>query len=744
MKSRTGISQLLFAVVVISSYVGFSIAPNATNLTPSAAAKVGGTQPSFTGSSPSVYFKASIGQGTHFIHHEIFGSNCGGPISNSFDSTIFYGPLTLRSSLLLIKQDNQWVSASVSETAATSTGLGQSSFTSTLDTGGVVTTSENGSYVTTTENATVTSTESIDLNTGVFTWQRSVVHVAGGDCPYSFTETQDRTAVFPISLLSFTPVDKPDFSVSQNNIGVAQVVWNPDINSDGRTDLVLNKPMVVRVYPNLLNIGNLTSSLMVEVRAALQGQSDTRSISVNDLLAQRPIDLFVTPTQAGDAVINVTVDPIGLISESNEANNHASLNVSVKRVPDTRYLYYNVDYLGANPHFASMVANSSDFLKAVYPIDPSNYSWSTRSYYPTANSYDSEFLGLYEDVWNIWLSTAMDSFKAKRSVGIVSERWINYHLGFANPLGFYITGVTPPDMMNEVSFVLDNHPLTTAHELGHSYGMDHTYTIDPHYQGPAASGYWVDGPLGAIEVKNSIDYMGEDALILPGVIYDEVPYPTTVRWSTMSDFVRLFQKFLTQPEDPEILLVTGTINQNNVVTFKKMYRLPEGIISQRTPGDGSVRVLDINGNIVSELLFTVDFGIFVDPLGIKIVDTAPFAFSVAYPADAASVQIVRNGQVLAQTFIASKLLRDAVTSIPDQGFVRNSAELRAALLNKVDALETQLAAGDFAGAKNKLRNDIRRALAEWLINEYPTQSVLQYTKPGILSLVDELLQRMSS
>jgi hypothetical protein len=98
--------------------------------------------------------------------------------------------------------------------------------------------------------------------------------------------------------------------------------------------------------------------------------------------------------------------------------------------------------------------------------------------------------------------------------------------------------------------------------------------------------------------------------------------------------------------------------------------------------------------------------------------------------------------VLARVSVSSKLLRDAVMSIPDVGFDKNPAQTRNALLNKIDALDQLLAAGDLVGARNKLQNDIRKQLVAWLKDSYPIQSPLEYTKPAILALVDELLQRL--
>ena len=92
--------------------------------------------------------------------------------------------------------------------------------------------------------------------------------------------------------------------------------------------------------------------------------------------------------------------------------------------------------------------------------------------------------------------------------------------------------------------------------------------------------------------------------------------------------------------------------------------------------------------------------------------------------------------------ITSKLLFDAVQSVPDSAFDQSPSERRNALLNKISALDAQLTTVDLVGARNRLQNDIRKHLDDWLVDGYSIQTPLQYTKPAILELVDELTGRI--
>jgi hypothetical protein len=122
----------------------------------------------------------------------------------------------------------------------------------------------------------------------------------------------------------------------------------------------------------------------------------------------------------------------------------------------------------------------------------------------------------------------------------------------------------------------------------------------------------------------------------------------------------------------------------------------------------------------------------------------PFAVAMPYPQGAEQVQVLQNGQVLTTEQIPARMLRDAVESLADAEFAMNPTQRRQALLNKIDALDAQLKAGDLVGARHMLSNDIRTSLSDWLVDGTSPSSPWQYTKTSILALVDELAQRLAS
>jgi pimeloyl-ACP methyl ester carboxylesterase len=162
---------------------------------------------------PQVY-QASIGAGTHNIHDVNIGSNCGGPFDNVDIFSVYWGTLTLLPELPLLNNgDGTWQPASVTESGLpTSAGpggpgsnlSGGSTYTSSISFSGVVTTDETGVATGVVSGVSITyamtSKETIDLNTGRYTWHRVLNYAQTGTCPQTSTETQDRNAVLPVTL----------------------------------------------------------------------------------------------------------------------------------------------------------------------------------------------------------------------------------------------------------------------------------------------------------------------------------------------------------------------------------------------------------------------------------------------------------------------------------------------------------------------------------------------------------------
>jgi len=98
-----------------------------------------------------------------------------------------------------------------------------------------------------------------------------------------------------------------------------QVVYDVDINKDGKIDLVQGKATAIMV--NITGFQNLDPNTVVEVALTFEGKTYVESKTVAELLRDERIIFYVTPSQLGDQKITAVVDPYNKIQEINETNN---------------------------------------------------------------------------------------------------------------------------------------------------------------------------------------------------------------------------------------------------------------------------------------------------------------------------------------------------------------------------------------------------------------------------------------
>lgn len=191
-------------------------------------------------------------------------------------------------------------------------------------------------------------------------------------------------------------------------------------------------------------------------------------------------------------------------------------------------------------------------------------------------------------------------------------------------------------------------------------------------------------------------------------------------------------------------MASGLIFQDGKVEIKKWYRVENGIIDEDIiPGDYSIQISDINGQTLVNIPFKSFFEMYTDPAtGIETGATG-FAFTIPYPEEASEIKIQYKDEVLTEFNPSIKLLHDAVYLIPDYGFVNNPEQRRKALHNKIDAAEKMINQGNFKGAVNNLKFDIKDKFEKWLIDDYQKEDILQLSKVEVIELIDEIIHRLS-
>lgn len=518
------------------------------------------------------------------------------------------------------------------------------------------------------------------------------------------------------------PTQTPLVDLSIKEIKPIQVVENVDINNDGKIDLVQDKPAVVRVAVKIYNPIALSNDDLITLRLFFQGVQYEKSLTKQQLLTQNSlVDFFLSPSHSGDYTMTVRIDPDRAINESDESNNSYTNQISVKETKGLEVVFLPVNCYGTATKFSNTATKSEEFLRTLYPIAPSKLT--PRQFENSIDCVDilNPKLAYPIESINLWrLGKKLDGH-ATHVVGIATQVWGNSRISGAD--GATFCGFP-------AVFVLEGSPDAIPHEIGHSYQLNHPdehgCLLGPKGGPVLTEGYWVKDDT-VIKLENAESIMS----IFSGSLGD--------LWITSNDYHYLFQQFRKNTNDPEILLISGLLYTDGRVEQVSFDWLVSGVVDESYLGDYSIKLNDIAGNEVFNMRFDVQFSILMDqPMD---TDVVPFGFAIPYVEEAMEVEIQKNGQVLAGISIPTQLLRDAIKSIPDNGFIKNPKERRNALLNKIDALDRQLAKNDLTGVRERLKNDIRKHLVEWLVDDYPTQTPLQYTKTAILELVDELLQR---
>ena len=426
--------------------------------------------------------------------------------------------------------------------------------------------------------------------------------------------------------------------------------------------------------------------------------------------------------------------PITLTIDSDRPIVTAPFLFEAKAVRPLKVLYYQLIHLGLTPEFHQTVVDSGDFIRGVYPLSDqglTNQPAPFNGFFPPIEPFSRmPRVGLGYDANTLWLLSKTTG--ADRVVGIVPPFYFQFHF-------FKTLRGVASKLHGSVAFVTDGDPTTTAHELGHTFGLIDTY-------GPAQNGVAIEEAYNPIWAQHQSRTFSLNCAVDPNCTIDfmgterQVPYPTQPFpvWTTPVWFGYLFHQFRTSPVDPPVLLVTGSIEQNGTAAFDRIHRTMEGVVTPSDGNDASIRLLDAQHQILTEVFFALDFVMGNPPLEVEGI---PFGFSLPDLPSATSVEIVRDGVTLVRQDIASALLKSAVQGLPDNAFASNPSQLRNALLNKVEAFERQMITAATQGARMRLQNDIRNSLENWLVT-YEPQTPLQLSKQAILTLVDTLAARL--
>jgi hypothetical protein len=237
------------------------------------------------------------------------------------------------------------------------------------------------------------------------------------------------------------------------------------------------------------------------------------------------------------------------------------------------------------------------------------------------------------------------------------------------------------------------------------------------------------------ELKNVTGYMAGAAAGL------DQPLASSGLWIDDLSYEKLLNN-LASGSDPEVIEMAFAIGPGDEVEPLPWYHNPNGEVFPGSGAEYAIHVLDANGNLLETLPFTPATTMFAGAEEIQLT-WKPVVLSLSYPAKTAVVSVVKAGSVLATFIPQTKLLKDAVLSLPDEAFITFPDQRRAALTDMLDAAETALRNEEWATGKGHI-NEFKSSAAEWLEPDYAVLNPLQVSRQGLDLLVTNSVQRVDA
>lgn len=553
-----------------------------------------------------------------------------------------------------------------------------------------------------------------------------------------------------------------------------QVVFDTGLGNDERLDLVTDKETAVLVYPGGENLpelsGEVTFTLLSEESDAVSSSDEVtltadeyRQAANEDDQSAGFYELFSTASSTGDKDVRVQIETTDGNAQIAASNNTNSVPVTNRSSREMHLQYRKIYGLLTGYSTPSDSAHnilrleSNEFVRGTFPVADDKYTG--ESQLGIIGSFAQGDAGISKDLTNLdrlaWVSQRLGLPNA-RSVGSVATDYFNWHSQNSKEISSSSVGITMPSVDSVIVEVWN--PTSTAHELGHQFGL-HTSVEEYDIDGiDKTDGYWVSRK----EYIEDLPSFMEDPPPISNRLDNWIDNKDGEFQVDFRDYDKIFEQMednkssitsnvVSTNSDDDILYMMGLVYKDGSVDLSRWYLYEDGPLKSIEDGEYSVIIKDDAGNTISDQSFDLSFKLFASatkPVDSPFeTDVSGFSFPIGYPPEARSVEITKNSETLIEVEPNIKLLHSAIDSIPKDGFKEEDGEdvaedRREALHNKVDAIEKTLNQDKVRVAIRKLKKDLKPALKRWLKDGYETTSPDQLTKSEVIELVDDITDRL--
>jgi hypothetical protein len=434
----------------------------------------------------------------------------------------------------------------------------------------------------------------------------------------------------------------------------------------GASALVADKPTLVKVdvYNSFSQPKTTTLTLTFDGITYVT----SRELPANELTAvYLPSHEFLLP-KGDTSSVSVSVETVA--GETDTTNNHNESSFAVRKADQLRILYVPVWYQDGEETFVSdndmheMARRSTEFIEGTYPLSPSKcgYNVSPVTYDYRARDTPLSFLGIFDMCYQLAFKAWIGGYD--KAVGVLPEGWFarNMYGKWKNA-----RGVSVP--FSGAVLVEDKYWTTSAHEIGHTYGLwksplpePEEYEEFPETSGRIGNGVWV------VKRESGGDWFGDyflrdNSVCFMGNLVSKEWWGHV--WVDNDCYENLLESLTSPSQDPDVIFLSGLIYENDTVETENWYSMQNGTASLDfgSSGNYSIVYLDDEGADINAIGFDPLFLCTDNSTGQNVTC---FMFSVPYVVNTAEIQI-RHDNVTIYDRMASANAPIVNVSYPNGG-----------------------------------------------------------------------------